>query len=204
MRLQTGCFEPLTDSLPAPDRGHTLEIDTRLMRRPASIVVLLCALLMVGAVAGALAARTPAPAGSLSVEGGKGVVVVRGNGGLLGRLGKGSVELVDLTPTDQWKPTLNGVTRSRRTLLKGSNISFRILGGDYRVTVKGEEISISARGTGVATLLGIPGLSGDTGIYASDVNADCEASPDQCQPIPTVATRVTFGGIDTTTSTASH
>ena len=144
---------------------------------------------------------TRAPAGALSVEGGKGVIVVRGNGGLLGRLGRGSVEIVDLTPADQWKPTVNGVTRSRRTFLKGVNVTFRILGGDYRVSVKGESISISARGTGTATLLGVPGLTGETGIYAADLNADCQGSPDQCQPIPTVATRVVFGQPDSSAPT---
>lgn len=141
---------------------------------------------------------TRAPAGALSIEGGKGIIVVRGNGGFLGRLGRGSVELVDLTPADQWKPTVNGVTRSRRTFLKGTSVSFRILGGDYRVSVKGDGISISARGTGVATLLGVPGLTGDTGIYAAGLNADCEGSPDQCQPIPTTLTRVAFGTADAT------
>jgi len=171
------------------------------MRRPAIGSVLLAGVLIAGAVvASTLAAHVPP--GVLSVEGGKGVIVVRANGGLLGRLGKGSVELVDLSTGDPWKPTLNGVTRSKRAFLRGSNVNFRILGGDYRLTVKGEGISISARGSGVATMLGVAGLTGDTGIYAADVNADCESSPDQCQPIPTVLTRVTFGGAsDTTTST---
>jgi hypothetical protein len=140
---------------------------------------------------------TRAPAGALSIEGGKGVVVVRGNGGLLGRLTRGAVEIVDLTPADQWKPTVNGVSRNRRTYLKGANVSFRILGGDYRVSVKGEGISISARGTGIATLLGVPGLTGDTGIYATDLNADCQDSPDHCLPIPTSTTRVGFGLTET-------
>jgi hypothetical protein len=148
-------------------------------------------LLVVALPAVSLATRPPA--GALSIEGGKGVVVVRGSGGLLGRLVHGTVELVDLTPADQWKPTLNGIARSRRTYVKGTNVSFRILGGDYRVSVKGEGISISARGTGAATLLGIPGLTGDTGLYSADLNADCQGSPDQCQPIPTSVTRIPFG-----------
>ena len=163
-------------------------------------LALALSLLVVVLPAATLATR--APAGALSIESGKGIMVVRGNGGLLGRLGRGSVELVDLTPTDQWKPTVNGVPRSRRTVLKGTNVSFRILGGDYRVTVKGDGISISARGTGVATLLGVPGLTGDTGIYAADLNADCEGSPGQCQPIPTALTRVGFGLTDSTAPAA--
>ena len=162
------------------------------------------ALLLLVVVLPAATLATRAPAGALSVEGGKGVVVVRGNGGLLGRLGRGAVELVDLTPADPWKPTVNGVPRSRRTYLKGANVSFRILGGDYRVSVKGEGISISARGTGMATLLGAPGLTGDTGIYAADLNADCQGSPDQCQPIPTSTTRVGFGLPESAVPTASR
>jgi hypothetical protein len=152
--------------------------------------------LLLAVVLPAATLATRAPAGALSIEGGKGVIVVRGNGGLLGRLGHGSVEIVDLTPADQWRPTVNGVPRNRRTFMKGLNVSFRILGGDYRVSVKGESISISARGSGVATLLGVPGLTGDTGIYAADLNSDCQGSPEQCQPIPTVLTRIAFGAPD--------
>lgn len=161
------------------------------------------ALLLLAVVLPAASLATRAPAGALSIEGGRGVIVVRGNGGLLGRLVKGSVEIVDLTPADQWKPTVNGVTRNRRTYLKGANVSFRILGGDYRVSVRGDGISISARGTGTATLLGVPSLTGDTGLYAADLNADCKGSPDQCQPIPSLATRVTFGVPESAVSVAA-
>jgi hypothetical protein len=132
------------------------------------------------------------PAGALSVEGGKGIVIVRGNGGLIGRVAKGTIEVVDLTPLDPWRPTVNGVTHPRNWTLKGGNVSFRILGGGYKVTVKGEGISLSARGSGTATLLGIPGLNGITGLYAADLNADCQGSPDQCTPIPPIWTKVPF------------
>jgi hypothetical protein len=149
---------------------------------------------------GVPAASKP-PAGALSIEGGRGVIVIRGNGGVLGRIAHGSVEVVDLTPADSWKPVVNGTTRTRRSVSKGANVSFRILGGDYRVTIKGEGISVSARGNGVATLLGVPGLfTPDTGIYSADLEADCQDAPDQCQAIPTTLTRVPFG----TTDASSH
>jgi hypothetical protein len=142
---------------------------------------------------GVLAAGKP-PAGALSIEGGRGVIVIRGNGGLLGRVAHGSVEIVDLTPVDAWRPAVNGVTRGRRSWTKGANLSFRILGGEYRITIKGEAISVSARGSGVATLLGVPSFpSSDTGIYSADLEADCQDSPDQCQVIPLTLTRVPFG-----------
>lgn len=139
------------------------------------------------------AAGVRQPPGMLSVEGGRGVVIIRGNGGLLGRVAQGSVIVVDLSPSDPWRWSVNGIARERRATLKRSELSFRILGGSYRLTVAGEGISISARGTGVATLTGHPGLTGDTGLYAAGLDADCDAQPDQCQPIPIVSTRVPFG-----------
>ncbi len=157
-------------------------------------LVLGLVVLAVAVPMGVLAAPKP-PAGALSIEGGRGVIVVRGSGGLLGRVAHGSVEVLDLTPLDAWRPVVNGVTRSRHVFSKGANVSFRILGGDYKITVKGEGISLSARGDGVATLLGVPGLlSSDTGIYSADLEADCQDAPDQCQAIPTILTRVLFGG----------
>jgi hypothetical protein len=151
----------------------------------------------------AVSYATRAPMGALSVEGGKGLVIVRGNGGLLGRLARGTVEFVDFTPNDQWQPIVNGVARGRRTYLRGTNLSFRILGGDYRVGVKGDGISISARGSGVVTLLGMPGPTGDTGLYAAGVNADCQGSPDQCLALPASITRVSFGQPETTVPPAT-
>ena len=69
--------------------------------------------------------------------------------------------------------------------VKGANLSFRILGGEYRITVKGDGISLSARGSGVATLLGVPGVTGlDAGIYSTDLEADCQDAPEQCDPMP--------------------
>jgi hypothetical protein len=152
--------------------------------------------LVLAVPAGVFAAAKP-PAGALSVEGGKGVVVIKGNGGLLGRVARGSVEIVDLTPADAWRPTVNGITRGKRSTSKGANVSFRILGGDYRITIKGEGISVSARGTGVSTLLGVPSLfSSDTGIFSADLEADCQDTPEQCQAIPLTLTRVPFGKPD--------
>src|SRR5262245_4670746 len=149
------------------------------------------------APAAVLAAAKP-PAGALSVESGKGVIVLRANGGLLGRVARGSVELVDMSQNDSWRPTINGTTRARKVTAKGSNLTFRILGGEYRLVVRGEGISVSARGIGVVTLPGIPSpLTGDTGIFSTDLEADCQDSPEQCDPIPMTLTRVPFGKSDT-------
>ena len=142
----------------------------------------------------AVLAATKPPAGALSIEGGNGVVVIRANGGLLGRVARGSVEIVDLTLGDGWRPTLNGSVRARRVAAKGANLTFRILGGEYRVVARGEGISVSARGTGIVTMVGVPNLvTGDTGIYSADLEADCQGAPEQCEPIPFTLTRVPFG-----------
>jgi hypothetical protein len=152
------------------------------------------AVALAASVALAAAATPKPPAGALSIEAGKGFVVVKGNGGLLGRVAKGSLDVVDLTPADAWRPVVNGSRRAGRFSTRGSNLSFRILGGDYRVTIRGDGISISARGDGVVTLLGVPApLSPDTGIYSTDLEADCQDAPDQCDAIPTTLTRVPFG-----------
>ena len=55
----------------------------------------------------------PRPAGSLSVEDARGTVVLKGKGIVIGRLERGEVEIVDLTPLDQWSPRVNGVPRGR-------------------------------------------------------------------------------------------
>ena len=49
-------------------------------------------------------------------------------------------------------------------------------------------------GLGVVTLLGVPDpLSPDTGIYSTDLEADCQDAPNQCDAIPTTLTRIPFG-----------
>jgi hypothetical protein len=163
------------------------------VRRLALGISALAAALAASAALAAPPAPKP-PAGALSIEGGKGFVVVRGNGGLLGRVARGSVEVLDLTPADAWRPVVNGSRRTGKFSTKGVNLSFRILGGDYRITIRGEGISISARGDGVVTLLGVPDpLSPDTGIYSTDLEADCQDAPNQCDAIPTTLTRIPFG-----------
>ena len=96
-------------------------------------------------------------------------------------------------------PAVNGVTHGQQAhrRCKGANVSFRILGGDYRITVQGEGISVSARGSGAATLLGVPACSSrDTGIYSTRSRGRLPGRADQCEAIPTTLTRVPFGKTD--------
>jgi hypothetical protein len=150
--------------------------------RIAAIVCSLAVLAVLGipAVAGAARAR-----GSLEVGDGRGMIVVKGRGPLLGRLDKGSLTIVDLTPNDQWSPRVNGVPRGRVTSFRGKDATFYVPAGRYRITLKGEGINISARGAGTAVLDGDPDPAGETGTYAV---GDAEQ-----QPIPDDPRAVQFG-----------
>lgn len=106
------------------------------------------------------------PTGSISIEDGRGSVVLKGRGIVIGRLERGSVEIIDLTPLDQWSPRVNGVPRGRSVWTRGKDVNFYVPGGRYKITVEGEGFSISARGQGLATLDGAPDAAGTTGTFA--------------------------------------
>ena len=126
--------------------------------------VLLSALVLAIAVPVGWAA--PSPAGTLSIENGRGTVVLTGKGIVIGRLDKGDVKIVDLSPLDQWSPRVNGVPRGKTVWLRGKNVNFYVPGGRYKITVRGDGFAISARGQGAATLTGNPDPTGATGTYA--------------------------------------
>ncbi|HET9286880.1 MAG TPA: hypothetical protein VFO26_04920 [Gaiella sp.] len=132
--------------------------------------------------AGWAAAR---PAGSLSIEDGRGTVVLRGKGIVIGKLERGEVQIVDLSPLDQWSPRVNGVPRGRTVWTRGKEINFYVPGGRYRITVRGEGFSISARGQGNAAMTGKPDVTGVTGTYAVG-----DAAP---APLPAITGSADFG-----------
>jgi len=125
------------------------------------------------------------PAGTLSIENGRGTVVLTGKGIVIGRLDKGDVKIVDLSPLDQWSPRVNGVPRGRTVWLRGKDVNLYVPGGRYRITVRGEGFSISARGQGSVTLTGSPDTVGDTGTYAVG-----DADP---TPLPSIPLTMPFG-----------
>ena len=154
--------------------------DTDSRMRLAALILLALVLSTGVATAGALA-----PGGSFEVKGGRGMVQISGKGVLVGRLGKGSLEIYDLNPNDQWSPRVNGIPRGKTVTLRGKNVSFYIPGGRYRVVAHGTDISISARGTGTVTLNGDPDAVGDTGMYAT--------GDEPLVPLPVEATKASFG-----------
>jgi hypothetical protein len=92
--------------------------------------------------------------------------VLTGKGIVIGRLDKGDVKIVDLSPLDQWSPRVNGVPRGKTVWLRGKDVNFYVPGGRYKITVRGDGFSISARGQGNVTLTGNPDPTGATGTYA--------------------------------------
>ena len=142
-------------------------------------------------------------AGTLSVERGKGVVMVDLRGSLLGRLGSGSLRVTDHTPSDRYTALVVGrkVTQERigpRTVVyRGQGLRFRMLGGGYRVVVRGSGISVSAVGRGVVVLDAEPRFTGeDAGVYSLD-GVDCSLEPALCAPLPTEPERFTLGPAET-------
>ena len=149
------------------------------MRLLLAIVAMLAIAVPVGSAGVAPAAET------LSIENARGVVTIRGAGIVIGRLDRGEIQVVDLSPLDQWSPRVNGVPRGKTVWTRGKDVNFYIPGGRYRITVRGEGFSISARCQGLAVLDGNPDVTGATGTYAVG-----DLDP---VPLPVGAERVTFG-----------
>jgi hypothetical protein len=154
------------------------------------LALLACSTAACAALAGAAVAAEP-EGGALSVEHGKGVVMLDLRGSVLGRLSKGSLRVTDLTPTDRYGALVVGrkLTQERqgpRTVLyRGQGLRFRMLGGGYRVVVRGSGIDLSAVGKGAVVLDGDPAFPGDdAGVYSLD-GVDCGLEPEVCLPLPT-------------------
>ena len=75
------------------------------------------------------------PAETLSIEDARGVVTIRGTGIVIGRLERGEIQVIDLTPLDQWSPRVNGVPRGKTVWTRGKDVNFYIPGGRYRLNL---------------------------------------------------------------------
>jgi len=138
------------------------------------------------------AARTPG--GSLEVKEGRGSFQISGKGVIVGRVDKGSLKIVDMSPSDQWSPWVNGVPRGKVVWLKGRNITFRVSAGRYKIVASGDGVSVSARGTGSAVLDGDPDAVGDTGQF--------RVGDSQLSPVPDESTKAAYGTGDQTASSS--
>jgi hypothetical protein len=148
------------------------------MRRGLAIATVLA----VFTVPLALAADTPGD-GTLSVKRGRGSVVLKLKGTVIGRVGRnGRVQIRDFRPFDANDPQLSCRSHVRRVgagtwVCKGRNITFRVEKGRFNVNVRGTGISISAVGRGNIVVDG----AGDTGVTDGVMSIDStpyESLPD--------------------------
>ena len=143
------------------------------MRRLLTFVVLALAL----AVPVGAAARTDgANDGTLSVKDARGVFTIQGRGGVIGSFTKGSVMINDPVDGDGTGPIVTGDDWSKdrsetATSWGGTKVRFRIIGGTFKIVVRGRGINLSFVGKGGIILNGAG--SEDDGSYAvngSDYN----------------------------------
>jgi hypothetical protein len=136
-------------------------------------MLVISALLAAFTVPLALAADTPGD-GTLSVKRGRGLVVLKLKGTVIGRVNKnGRVQVKDIRPYDGNDPQLTCRPHPRRIsssvwLCKGRNIGFRVDEGRFNINVRGTGISISAVGRGSVTVDG----AGDLGFYDGVMSLD--------------------------------
>jgi len=163
------------------------------MRKTLAILVLLA---IAVPFAGSAATRTGE--GTLSVDSGRGKVTVLAKGAILGRIANGSVVVYDLTPNDAFEPYVSGdeyvkLVGEIGIQYGGRNLRFRLIGGSYRVVVKGAGIDLSVVANGVAILEGDAGAPGGPGVYSID-GTDCRTNAGAaCKPLPDRAKMVKLG-----------
>lgn len=138
--------------------------------------------------------------GSLSVERGRGLITLDVRGSVLGRLALGSITVTDRTPNDPYLASVTGkriVIQRRLTptkvFIRGQGLRFRMVGGSYKIVIRGSGVSLSAVGRGQVWLDGEPRYPGDdTGVY-SIVGIDCGEEPESCDIVPDEAVRERLG-----------
>jgi hypothetical protein len=163
-----------------------------------TLIVFACVLAIASGLVGAASAVDPTN-GTLSVERGKGVVVLELRGSILGRLGNGGVTVTDLTPRDRYTATVVGRKLKeihvgfRTTRYRGQGLRFRMVGGSWRIVVRGGGIALSAVGRGAVTLDGDRvSILDDAGVYSLD-GVDCSSQPQSCTPLPDDPERFALG-----------
>ena len=132
----------------------------------------LALLALVVAVAAPVALSAGATDGTLSVKGGRGLIVLRLKGTVIGRLAYGRVRVVDKTPFDEQAPQFRHCrlryVNVATTVCTGRRLSFRVLDGRYVVRVQGRGIYLSAVGHGTVMVDGAGDLGVPDGIMSLD------------------------------------
>jgi hypothetical protein len=180
----------LTLSLRGAERRHTCGGHNRLMRK----LIFLCLTLLLAAPAAALAGRGSPGDGTLSIKDGKGNVAMNARGGLIMRCGRCVVTVDDPVPGDGTGPVVFGEDLGATKQLTGtatlyrntdrSDMRIRIIGGFFKVTVKGAGINVSLVGNGKVWLQA-DALADNPGTFAFD--------EDESQPLPFIRTKFQLG-----------
>jgi hypothetical protein len=107
--------------------------------------------------------------GTLSVRDARGTITISGRGGVIGSFARGSVTINDPVDGDGTGPVVTGDDWSKdrndtTTTWGGTKVRFRIIGGSFRIVVKGRGINLSLVGKGNVTLAGAG--TGDDGSYS--------------------------------------
>jgi hypothetical protein len=157
------------------------------MRRLLTFAVLALALAL---PAGAAARPAGSTDGTLSVKDAKGIVTIQGRGGVIGSFAKGSVTINDPVDGDGTGPIVTGDDWSKdrsdtATVWGGTKVRFRIIGGTFRVVVRGRGINLSFVGKGNVILNGAG--TDDDGSYAVN-GADYNPIPAFALPFALSAT----------------
>jgi hypothetical protein len=155
-----------------------------------SLALIACVVAGLSALVGAAGAAEP-EVGYLSVERGRGTVVLEVRGSVLGRLVNGTITVLDRTPTDAYVGSVTGkrIVVQRRLgpykfMVRGQGLRFRMVGGSYRIAIRGGGIALSVVGRGNVTLDGEPRfLLDDMGVYSLEEGIDCSVEPASCTPI---------------------
>jgi hypothetical protein len=134
--------------------------------------ILLAALLAAFTVPIGLAADGPSD-GALSVKRGRGLVVLKLKGTVIGRLNNGRVQVRDFKPFDAVSPRFTGCKRLKHptiwlSVCEGRQVGFRVVNGRYNINVRGNGISISALGHGPFVIDGTGELGVDDGVMSID------------------------------------
>ena len=129
--------------------------------------------------------------GTLSVRDGRGVITIQGRGGVIGSIVQGRVTITDPVDGDGTGPIVTGedfppVERDENTTTwRGNKVRFRIIGGAFKVVVRGRGINLSFVGKGNIILNGAG--TEDDGTYAVN-GSDYSPIPDFAFPFPLSAT----------------
>jgi hypothetical protein len=120
------------------------------VRRLLIFTVLVVALAL---PAGSAARSLSSTDGTLSVQDARGVITIQGRGGVIGSVAKGSVLINDPVDGDGTGPIVTGDEWSKdktdtATVWGGTKVRFRIIGGTFKVVVRGRGINLSFVGKG--------------------------------------------------------